>query len=137
MVITGISFVFGTDFYFKKNPRVREEDVVHETMQEMKIDEFNHPFMIKLQSPIGHDGKSIDYSNSQNPFKPVARYRDLKMNDKKKYDIVCRVSDAIIKCSETSLKGYLGFTNLDLTLWSCLDYAKIIKVCSEKTGTMY
>ena len=137
IVITGISFLFGTDFYFKKNPRVREEDVVHETMQEMKIDEYNHPFMIRMGAPSGFDGKTIDYSNSQNPFKPMARYNDIKMNDKKKYDRVCNVPDAVINCSETALKGDLRFTNFDLTQWSCLDYAKIIKVCSEATGTKY
>ena len=137
IVITGISFIFGTDFYFKKNPKVREEDVVHETMQEMKIDEFDHPFMIRMGSEDGFDGKPIVYSNNQNPFKLVARYEEVKLNERKTYDKVCSVSDAVINCSETSLNGNLRFTKLVLSEWFCLDYAKLLKVCSETTGTNY
>lgn len=131
-VITTISLLFGTDFYLRQNPKFLENNKTHEKQQVLFLEEVTHPFMIKIGKPVGFDGMSFEFPEGQNPLKTIIRYEDIK-SVKGKFEKICDVPKAGIRCSETILKNDTRFENDDLSQWYCLDHTKIKRVCREKT----
>ena len=124
-VISVVSFVFGTDFYYKQNPNVLNNEKDNDKRQELVLDQNEHPFMIRLQA---------NAYIKEGTIKLLARYSDYRINDQGKEETSCAISDAVTNCASTTLKSDPKFINEDLSVWSCVDFEKVTRLCREKTG---
>ena len=122
-----LTFLYGTDFFFMKNPTVLDSDVVHAEMQEIFPTIATHPFMIRVLI-------NEKYNPTDVPIHVNGAYWDIRLNEETGIqETKCRVSGVTTNCAETVLRTQTRFTSEKLENWMCLDFEKVQKRCAAIT----
>ena len=126
-IATQLTYLYGTDFFFMKNPTVLDSDVVHSEMQEIFPTTATHPFMMRIL-------RNDKFNPTDVPIQINGGYYDLRLNTKTGVqERKCVVFGVTTNCAETVLKTQTRFTNEKLENWVCLDFEKVRKRCAEIT----
>ena len=131
-IVACFIYIFGTDFFHKKNPNVVENDLVHMTSKRIELRNDKYAFMFRLQ-----DGFLQPHNLEKIPYKLKGLYFHFMINEAGKDVQVCNTfgNDIITKCSNTDATKNLDLGEIDLNSWMCWDIKKITTICRQQIGS--
>ena len=118
------SYIFGTDFYHKENPRVVQNEKMNKKSKVYKLTSSRDPFMIKLNDGFG---KTFDYATI--PYKMHGIYYHFKKDTAGTWQTALAIDEAFIPCTQTKVKENIELANqLVLADWFCFDWELITEI---------
>ena len=128
LIALQLTYIYGMDFFFKKNPNVLDSDVIHDSMQEIFPTTEQYPFMIRYMKDSLPNPPNM-------PIRINMQYLDFRTNKENNVkELYCRVREVKTNCAETPLKGDTRFAEENLNDWFCFDFEKVRKTCAEMTN---
>ena len=115
--IAFFSYLFGTDFFHKENPRVVQNFKIHKKAGSYTLKTAKDPFMIRL-----NDGglKVLDYATL--PYKIQGFFYHFK-KDAKGVFLVIFSADALVPCTQTKMNENKEIAeNVVMSEWYCFDW---------------
>ena len=126
-IVGCLTFLYGNDFFYKKNGIVRDNELTSYDAQYIEITDDNLPFMARLQYK---DGFNLENERYQINF----RYQDWSLNADGTSKLECNVNGNSQKnCSETAYMNNTDFVRDNLNTFICADIESIRKQCVEQT----
>ena len=131
LVVVGLcTYLFGTDFWYKENPNVIPDELVHLTSKKVNLATDKLTFMVSLQ-----DGSAKPYDIDAIPFKTFGYYFQMRKDSDGVHQLVCNTSsddNILTKCSKTKATLNFDLKKEKLENWLCFDMEKIKDICKEK-----
>ena len=129
----GIYFIyfFGEDLFYKKNPKVTLNELIHLETKKVEVTNEKFSFMFRLDNGVG-----TPYDLNNFPYQFQLSYHHYRYDKKRNIHRICDVSrsEFAIKCSNTKAKLNPALVKENFDLWYCFDTEKIKAACREQIG---
>ena len=135
LLIYGIAayftYFFGEDLFYKKNPNVTLNDLVHLETKKVELSNEKFSIMFRLDNNLG-----LSYDLNNFPYQFRAAYHHYKYDEKRNLTKYCNPAgyEFVTKCSNTKAKLNPALEKENLDLWMCFDMEKIKTVCRKEIG---
>lgn len=117
ILIVVISFLFGEDFYFKKNPKVFTENILTDQYTKVRINPSNFIFTIRIEDGDGNSIPDIDKY-----FKINIIYKNFTLNKNiNSFESNHKYLNNV-KCNDTLVPSQKFSQNKNLSEWQCIDF---------------
>ena len=125
------TYFFGQDLFYKKNPNVTVNDLVHLETKKVEISNDKFSMMFRLDNLVGQP-----YDLNGFPFQFLVTYYHYKYDKNRNLNRYCNPGgyDFASKCSTTKAKFIPALEKENLDLWMCFDMEKIKVACREEIG---
>ena len=123
VTIVIFSYLFGTDFYHRENPRVVQQDKINKKAPTYFLETARDPFMLRLTNGTL---QVLDYKSL--PVRIQGTYFHYKKNQGGNWETIFGV-DGIAPCHQTNLiNNEEILDSLVLSEWYCMDWDKITEL---------
>ena len=124
-IAINLTFLFGADFLYMRNPIVLDTDIIHDEAQEIYPTTKTHPFMIRYEAKSTY--------NQLDAARIYIDYQDWRFNKEKGISHrKCFALEIKTNCAETELKNDPQWSEEVLSNWFCVDFEKVRQQCAEQ-----
>ena len=131
VVAAYLIYFFGEDLFYKKNPNVTVNDLVHLETNKVELSNGKFSIMFRLDNGIG---QPFDLNNF--PYQFRALYHHYKYDEKRNLTRYCNPGgyEFVTKCSNTNAKLNHALEKENMDLWMCFDTEKLKAACRKEIG---